>query len=113
MQTASWAYLPASLLKLHCGDSTARKAKQPFMLEIQDAPPFSQADGVYVATTTVHLERRVYLKVTKDIMESFPQELIPKKHQLAMNRIEDTVDRLLVPTAKGYCVQTLIGTQEP
>ena len=82
------------------------------MIQVKNAAEFSLADGVYVATTTMHLERTVYLKITTTQLESFPEHIIPSKKFQNMKKIvgSDKIDRLLVPTNKGYCVQTLIGT---
>jgi hypothetical protein len=106
-QASKFKYLPASLLKMDCASKT------PFIFEMTNAPAFSLGNGFYVATTTVHLERTVYLKVTANQLESFPQGLMPKTKFIRMKAVakEDYDDRLLVPTATGYCIQTLIGMQ--
>jgi hypothetical protein len=86
-------------------------SREPFILEVANAPAFSHANGFYVATTTVHLKRTVYLKVTAKQMESFPQDLMPKPKfdRMKASANQDIADRLLVPTATGYCIQTLVG----
>ena len=107
LQRTTWGYLPASLLNMNCGAS-------PFMMQLNNAPEFSLADGVYVATTTMHLERTVYLKMTSKHLDSFPKDVIPPKQFECLKTIVSSnkkrqADRLLVPTANGYCVQTQFG----
>ena len=88
-------------------------SKTPFILELTNAPAFSLGNGFYVATTTVHLERTVYLKVTTEQLESFPQDLMPKTKFVRMKAVakKEHAYRLLVPTVTGYCIQTLVGMQ--
>jgi hypothetical protein len=107
LQKGRWEYLPASRLKMDCSSN------EPFIFEVTNAPAFSLANGFYVATTTVHLKRTVYLKVTAAQLESFPQDLIPETKFVRMkaSATKDDADRLLVPTDTGYCIQTLIGMQ--
>lgn len=77
---------------------------------MQNAPEFARANGFYVATTTRHLGRTVYLKVTEELVQAFPSGVVPQTLKEELDKIQDSIYRLLVPTAKGYCVQTLIGT---
>ena len=86
-------------------------SKEPFLLELTNAPAFTLADGIYVATTTRHLDRTVYLKVTEEQLKSFPEGIISDKNfgRMQASVKKDADDRLLVPTATGYCVQTLVG----
>jgi hypothetical protein len=52
----------------------------------------------------------VYLKVTEELVQAFPPGVVPQTLMEELDNIKDSINRLLVPTAEGYCVQTLLGT---